>query len=670
MIKGKVELIKDYGTPKEQVIYTDNNMIVDGAGEIISTMMTLPPDGDTISSASSIYDVSNFTIRAVSFGKAPLHYYYNAHQNSGPSKYAREASGQVWVSATAVSGASSYTPAYYLPNAPVPTDRYLVNFDGITLPQEVLDTIVETIIEYVNTSGFLLGWGENSIYPEYQIPASISTVSSISAGYQHFVALTASGDVSCWGGVNSFGQLNKPSLPKCKAVGATRSSSFAITEVGNLSSWGNNTGIRNYPETYSSAVSAITGGNTFFVVQKTDATVSAWGASSISYSQAPTAIQGIVKSVKSNWPSYHAVAILNDGTVSGWMVDNSFAPNNQGQVTFSPPPSGIIDVATGLYHTLLLTSAGVVSAYGRNVEGQCDVPSFVQGVTTKIAANEYQSFAVLNDGQIWGWGLLASNPGNLLAVPNDDTGGRKFYDLVINYKNAVGLYTSTVPYYYTETTSQQENDSFYNSENYKQNVNLIPFKDTIVNKINILGETIDVIPSTVGALLDGAYPPSGGITVRIVSGVEPYTTVVSASLSGVFNSIGSMDFRGYVNTTSGTNPSSGLVTSSVNVSTNGELIYIITMAGNDCAMANLYGGITQMGLWSYDLPTNLNSGFNPPYTFRRYPEETGTYIEPLKYKLFAKKVFNENIVKVRDNGSNAGLKYHQNLTIRWRLYFV
>jgi hypothetical protein len=131
-----------------------------------------------------------------------------------------------------------------------------------------------------------------------------------------------------------------------------------------------------------------------------------------------------------------------------------------------------------------------------------------------------------------------------------------------------------------------------------------------------------------------------------------------------------MDFRGYVNTTSGTNPLSGLVTSSVNVSSNGELIYIITIAGNDCAMANLYGGITQMGLWSYDLPANLNSGFNPPYTFRRYPEQTGTYVEPLKYKLFAKKVFNENIVKIKDYTTNAGLLNHQNLTIRWRLYFV
>jgi len=979
MIKGKVEIIKDYGTPKEQIVYADNNMIVDGAGEIISNMMTLPPDGGNISSASSIYDVSNFTIKAVSFGKAPLHYYYNAHQNSGPAKYAREASGQIWVSSNAVSGASSYTPAYYLPDAPIPTDRYLVNFEGITLPEEVVETIVQTIIDYINTSGLALGWGEYSTYPQYKIPSNLSSISSIAAGYNHFVALTSGGQVSCWGGSNNYGELSKPTLPVCSAVGASKQVSFAISQTGDLYSWGLSS-LLNYPLSYTTSVSAVTGGDLFFVVQKNDGTVSAW--SNFTTFDPPQGIQGRVTKIKSNWPSNHAVAILDDQTVSGWLLRSSmtidqgqvnfepiteatektatklsnrvsnlnfaiyhnyaissgvpfgwkssttnslydylntpnisnakkiavrgglcticvntdgtvsgwgnnssgvlnfssvglnnitdldlndstsdptvvfitstlhassyggsliiptalqgqissisigkgialyltsagyvsaksFLGNDTGAVTsvnvipsglqgsciaismvdrisgtthrsamglkkdgtvyrwgfngsfvptglssvsaiaegftrsialknngvvsawswggqtfavpsalqgscidistygtyflglrsdgkifhwfendppptnipittipstiyYQPAPTNVIDVATGRYHTLILQSDGTVSAYGRNVEGQCNVPPFVQGLTTKVAANEYQSFAVLNDGRIWGWGLLDSNPGNLLAIPDNEGGARRFYDLAVNYNNAVGLYASTIPYYYTTTSTpeQEDNTSFYNSENYRQNVNLIPFKNTVVNKINVINQVIDVIPSTVGALLDGAYAPSGGITVRLVSGIEPYTNVVSASLSGTFNTVGSMDFRGYVNTTSGTNPLSGLVTSSVNVSSNGELIYIVTIDSDDCAMANLYGGITQMGLWTYDLPANLNSGFNPPYTFRRYPEETGTYTQPLKYKLFAKKVFNENIVKIKDVTTNAGLLNHQNLTIRWRLYFI
>lgn len=978
MIKGKVEIIKDFGTSFEEVIYSDNNMIVDGAGEIISHMMTIPPDLNTISSASSIYDVSNFTIKAVSFGKAPLHYYYNAHQNSGAPKYGRTNTSEVWVVATNSSGASSYTPPAYLPNAPVPTDTYLVNFNGITLPEEVVGTIINTIVEYVNTSGFTLGWGNNSTYPLYKIPTNIGLVSSIKAGLYHFVALDPSGTVSCWGGTNSYGETTIPALPSCIGVGATRITSFAITSSYELSSWGYNTGIRNYPSTYASAVSSVEGGNTFFVILKTDGTVSAWGSSGTTYTQPPASIQGSVKKIKSNWSSYHAAAILNNNTVSSWMVDsppgadqgqtnltsiigysvasatklsnpihntplnttqhnylitgssvfgwgvgtatvytpaittpggitnvkkiavspgaNTIALKNDGTVSgwglntdsnvlgfsslnltgisdlsrtdtavkfvtsagyvsgfgsnssvpaalqgvtssvvqgkygtyyltntghvssvmfgglvnllsalsavpvalqgscvaisfydwqdvrcvaagirsdgkpflwgnsggfqnYIPPtlssvssivvglatcvalktngqvsswnnlngteiavPTGlqsscvgislykqvpygirsdgaifkwngpsdpihtipnipiyagglssIKDVATGQFHTLVLKTDGTVSAYGRNIEGQCNVPSYIQGITEKIFAAANNSYAILNDGTGVAWGYTTptlSDPDGLLTIPNDDSGNRKFYDFAVNYQNAVGLYSSSVPYYTTITTTEEASNSFYNSENFRQNTNLIPFKNNIVNKINVLNQTIDVIPSTVGALLDGTYPPSGGINVRIVSGFEPYATVVSANVSGNFNTVGSMDFRGYVNVTSGTDPLKGLVTSSVNVSSNGELIYIVTIASGDCTLANLYGGVTQLGLWSYDLNKNIELGYNPPYAFRRYPEQTGTYLNPLRYKLFAKKVFNENILKIKDNGTTAGLKNHQNLTVRWRLYFA
>lgn len=996
MIKGKVELITNYGTPDEEVVYADNNMIVDGAGELISLMMTLPPDGETISSASALYDVSNFTVKAVSFGKAPLHYYYNAHKNEGAAKFGREASGQVWVSATYVSGASSYTPTYYLPNAPIPTDQYLVNFNNVIIPDDVKNTIVQTILSYITTSGFVLGWGEYSTYPDYSLPQNLKQVSAISAGFKHFVALTSGGQVSCWGGQNSFGELTKPSLPACSAVGASRRSSFAISQAGNLYSWGFNGGLLNYPSTYSSGLSGIAGGNSFFVILKNDGTVSSWGSSGYTPKPIPAQIQGITKKVVSNWPSYHTVALLNNGSAVSWIVDSGVVGGaNQGQTNISPlessavtltklggssrfahdaslggnnnfgyyfgikngsalgwgestspltllpftfssltdiktngrelavslkndgtvsgwgygpgansvlafssvglsnirsfdvdydrvkfvtntnqvsgygvfsssiptgiqgnvssldltrnyttylttggnvstfmewsgigvqitpplyishasvkpptslqgsctnisvnqyqsfqptsvylphrldflglrtdgtvfkwggfgsyvptglsgvssivlatdgkcaalksngvvsawqsngtqgtqitvpsslqssciqisvfkdlilglrsdgeiikitssnnivatlpsatydisPLTSVIDAATGAFHTLILNSSGIVSAFGRNVEGQCNVPEFIQGHAIKVAAGEYQSFVVLDDGQIYGWGLNATNPGGLLSIPNDDTSSTNFYNLVVNDRNAVGLYSSSVPYYATET--ETEGESFFNSKNYKQNINVIPFKDTIINKINALGNTVDIIPSTIGGLLEGAYPPSGGITVRIVSGTEPYITVASASLSGTFNRVGSMDFRGYVNVTSGTNPLSGLVTSSLNVSSNGQVVYIITIAAGDCAFANVYGGITQMGLWAYDLEENVNLGFTPPYSFRRYPEETGSYIEPLKYKLFAKKVFNENILKIRDFGTtNAGLTNHQNLTIRWRLYFL
>ena len=38
-MKGIVEIYKNYGTPEEELIHQENNLIVDGAGEVISDIM-------------------------------------------------------------------------------------------------------------------------------------------------------------------------------------------------------------------------------------------------------------------------------------------------------------------------------------------------------------------------------------------------------------------------------------------------------------------------------------------------------------------------------------------------------------------------------------------------------------------------------------------------------
>jgi hypothetical protein len=84
----------------------------------------------------------------------------------------------------------------------------------------------------------------------------------------------------------------------------------------------------------------------------------------------------------------------------------------------------------------------------------------------------------------------------------------------------------------------------------------------------------------------------------------------------------------------------------------------------------LFGGITQLGIWGYDILKNIQNEKYPPYSFSRFPEESGIYVTPNEYKLLAKKVFHDNILKVSDNASNAGLLNHADLTILWKLYFV
>jgi hypothetical protein len=135
-MRGVVEVYSDYGTPQQKLIEVSNNLIVDRGGEMICDLMTLPLQGSGISSASSIYDASNYTIQAVSFGKAASGYFYNAH---GTDLIATSGLSNGRIHALALSSitVSSFTPALFLPDDPDPLDTKLAYipsaaFIGIT----------------------------------------------------------------------------------------------------------------------------------------------------------------------------------------------------------------------------------------------------------------------------------------------------------------------------------------------------------------------------------------------------------------------------------------------------------------------------------------------------------------------------------------------------------
>lgn len=80
----------------------------------------------------------------------------------------------------------------------------------------------------------------------------------------------------------------------------------------------------------------------------------------------------------------------------------------------------IVAVATGAHHSLALKVDGTVWAWGANDRGQlgngtysdrCDAPTQVVGLSgvRAIAAGEYHSLAVKDDGTVWGWGANAGN---------------------------------------------------------------------------------------------------------------------------------------------------------------------------------------------------------------------------------------------------------------------
>jgi alpha-tubulin suppressor-like RCC1 family protein len=116
------------------------------------------------------------------------------------------------------------------------------------------------------------------------------------------------------------------------------------------------------------------------------------------------------------------------GRVVGWGTGQVFPGNG---------PTNIAAISTAMDHSLALKADGTVFAWGNNMNGQCNVPAGLSGVS-KIAAGEFFSAALKSDGSIVVWGAndyfqrevpggltgvrdISAGHGHILALKNDGT---------------------------------------------------------------------------------------------------------------------------------------------------------------------------------------------------------------------------------------------------------
>ena len=89
---GIVEIYKNFGTPQQELLAKENNLVVNGAGETLCDLWTTP--SGAVSAVPGLTDSSNYTVQAISFGKASDAYKTNAHFFPlHPSSYALSAEG-------------------------------------------------------------------------------------------------------------------------------------------------------------------------------------------------------------------------------------------------------------------------------------------------------------------------------------------------------------------------------------------------------------------------------------------------------------------------------------------------------------------------------------------------------------------------------------------------
>lgn len=242
-------------------------------------------------------------------------------------------------------------------------------------------------------AAFLLSAGASAAAP----------VPSIGFGTRHAVALRTNGDVLTWGD-NVGCQLGRPTKGNSSAtptlvmrngreLAVASDHSLVLTDDGRVYGWGmNGDGVLGTSGNDSCEGPAL--------VQGLDGLQVAHIATGYSFSVAVTA----------NGDLY----CTGDNTMGQCPAGppRSFGVGHFTRVPFPELAGAVAAVRTGLFHTLVLTKAGQLYAFGRSNDGQLGGgPGAkglvrVQGMTgiTAFGAGTWHSVALRADGSVWAWG--------------------------------------------------------------------------------------------------------------------------------------------------------------------------------------------------------------------------------------------------------------------------
>jgi alpha-tubulin suppressor-like RCC1 family protein/chitodextrinase len=264
------------------------------------------------------------------------------------------------------------------------------------------DTVSNTTLKEANP-GALESWGYNA-FGQATVPAGLSGIVAVAAGFGHTVALKSDGSLVAWG-YNVFGQTTAPAnLGVVQGIAAGNMHTVALKTDGTVAAWGDNTYGQTTVPAGLSGVVAIAANSIATLALKNDGTVVAWGDNTNDLTVVPAGLSGVVAIAAGN---NHSVALKNDGTVVAW------GDNGLGQTTVPAGLNGVVAIAAGIYHTVALKNDGTVVVWGYNSNGQTLVPAGLNGVTA-IAAGSLHTVALKGDGSVVAWG---DNSFGQLMVP-------------------------------------------------------------------------------------------------------------------------------------------------------------------------------------------------------------------------------------------------------------
>lgn len=284
------------------------------------------------------------------------------------------------------------------------------------------------------SNGTVVAWGDNedgelgrgtTSGPEacecsttpLQVPG-LSNVVAIDAGYYYNLALLADGQVMAWG-YDYYGELGDgvgvdtgcdcvdhpvlvPGISGAVGISADWYVASALLQDGTIRNWGYN---------YEGEL-----GNGVFTQSNT------------CECEGPVSPTGLTGARGTASGGYHGLALLSNGTVSGWGYNEEGQTGN-GEFSESHTPAAVKNllgakaVSAGSYHSLALLSNGTVMGWGENEYEQVgdgatedrNTPVAVSGLSgvSAIEANDYDSFAIVGPSQTLNVSLTGAGSGKV-----------------------------------------------------------------------------------------------------------------------------------------------------------------------------------------------------------------------------------------------------------------
>ena len=614
---GTVEIYGNYGKPDHTLLLEESNLLVNGAGESICDMLTMPSGAVSafVGHGSSITDSSNFTVQAISFGKASEAYRNNAHFYPFNLSSYINSKGE-FSEYVSIVQADKVIRAVSLVNENIATSpsSYDPKRDPGATPNvndKQLEPDTRTAIDLVSGQYHVMG---NDLMQGRAHPMGQNLNKILSNTNPNLLSFTA----------NPNSDPNTSSGPTFPGAWTSSTGVKAITLKGSQSG----------PYSDTSAFMLSGTGLAAAVLRQELPLFGTYFHANVDHT-----FSTYVKLPEENPASSITMIIRDVDTPRNFQVTygfhdsttNTFVAPTVGTVNFGAEgrvtPIGSADGSGGWYRLETRLEAlgrdGVVAGEG---PGASNLNRMEVRITIPAVSNEKPSALLL-----YGWQLEesygATEYQEVLGLSPTFSENGKAGDMFLGcYPHTNGTDFAIVSSISNLDTPQDNIiiSGTYPSKTHKETY----FNSSAIRSMDSNGFVKAYYPSSVDFALDMADPASG--------------LIVSAWSEG-----------------------------SDNFSSLGEVRYVCTISSGDLGLVNMYGGLFKLGLWTVDLEKTLSDTTveGNPKEIPPFPLRFSAGYNKLVYKLFAEKSLTKNIAKIQDQGVNAGSLAYEDLTIIWKIRF-